>query len=459
MALLIPRNIIKRENALQIKKDLNVYPKETTFYSKKYRKVMTTHKDPITVYSVYNHNKLGECVAMPYVFAKNMFDRTNDDFKHKSIRIKWDGTLRPNQKPIIKDIKNMLYNENVALLHLMPGTGKTCMSIYMITRIKLLTVIIVRDKTLLKQWIASIEKYTRRHNIVVVGDKGWQNKKANIYICLHRRWDKLSTDIRSRVGLVIIDELHLFCNKTGVEAILAFPCAKHYIGCTATPTRSRSGLDTILDYMFGENRVTTEHNLNITMLKLETDFRSGCSDSWLEVYKGLIYKKRRNKKIVKLAALLVEYGHKPMLVTNEKEHVELLHSMLIEEEVNADYIHGDKPNYNDCDVLVGNMQKCGTGFDEESYCTDFGGKRIDVVILCCSIGNVEGLEQILGRSFRADHPIIIYLVDNEKMIVKHWNLAVKWAYSLNDTKKDKTEDACNIIETDWDEIENVLPEL
>jgi flagellar basal body rod protein FlgC len=77
-------------------------------------------------------------------------------------------------------------------------------------------------------------------------------------------------------------------------------------------------------------------------------------------------------------------------------------------------------------VTVGILEMCGTGFDEANACKNWNGERIRCVVLAASIGNIETTKQATGRSFRHKNPILIYPVDKDSNIRKHYGLINEW---------------------------------
>jgi hypothetical protein len=96
---------------------------------------------------------------------------------------------------------------------------------------------------------------------------------------------------------------------------------------------------------------------------------------------------------------------------------------------------GQIGTYYDSDILVGTRSKIGIGFDEKEIAIGWnrpkeegGQRRINLVILD-SVG--LKIEQIAGRAFRAQIPVIIDIVDNHKNTKNHYSVRKKWYESRN----------------------------
>ncbi|GAG77337.1 unnamed protein product, partial [marine sediment metagenome] len=159
--------------------------------------------------------------------------------------------------------------------------------------------------------------------------------------------------------------------------------------------------------------------------------RQGNSD-WSKLTSMLCQDQQRNDQIVRLVSR--NSTSKILILTwRHENHVIPLVQMLKDNGENVDYMAGTKKKYSDSRILIGTISKIGTGFDEKAACDDFNGIRINLLILVGSIKNVELLEQVAGRCFRADFPSIIHFVDDMKIIQNHWKEAKKWYESRNGT--------------------------
>ena len=151
--------------------------------------------------------------------------------------------------------------------------------------------------------------------------------------------------------------------------------------------------------------------------------------NWAQLNKDLTEHPLRNKYIVDL--IIQNPEQKIIVLTWTKDHVSLLYNMLIEKNIQTDFLCGSKQKYNDSQVLIGTIPKIGTGFDEATSCHDFKGRKSNMLILCGSTKNTGGLEQFVGRVFRADFPTVFHLVDNNKIVQSHWKNCEKWYISRN----------------------------
>jgi hypothetical protein len=89
---------------------------------------------------------------------------------------------------------------------------------------------------------------------------------------------------------------------------------------------------------------------------------------------------------------------------------------------------GSMINYKDARLLVGSIQKIGTGFDEESSAKEYTGTRFDLMILVGTTKSESLITQIAGRVLRSPiPPSIVVFVDNHKSVENHWKAIRSWA--------------------------------
>jgi superfamily II DNA or RNA helicase len=139
----------------------------------------------------------------------------------------------------------------------------------------------------------------------------------------------------------------------------------------------------------------------------------------------------RNDQVLGLIKAHPDY--KILILTWRSErHVLPLFKYLKSHGIDCDYMSGTKKTYRDSRVLVGTIQKIGTGFDEKAACENFNGMRINMLIKLGSTASSELLEQVAGRAFRAEFPVIVDFVDDHPLSEKHFTkVADPWYKSRN----------------------------
>jgi superfamily II DNA or RNA helicase len=341
--------------------------------------------------------------------------------------------LRDYQKLVAADAVSYLRLFRATTIKMRPGKGKTITSICISGHLKTLTLVILY-KDLTEQWLIAYKNHSTA-SVWLVGEHFPPSGYCDVIICLYTRVEKIPKEMRDRVGLLIIDEAHTFCNPTGIQAILQFQ-PRFIIACTATFERSRDQLHILMEMVVGTSKaVIANDKVDFTAIKYDTGIvgdrimNPDGGPNWTHLYQSLIYNDTRNQSILALTQMLLHFGRKILIITIEKKHVELLEHLIKASGIKCDTRYGDKDEYEDTNVLIGNIGKLGTGFDEENACKNFtrNSRRIDTVITTVSIATPELYEQVVGRAFRADDPIVIDLKDNDKTIQGHWTkMAYQW---------------------------------
>jgi superfamily II DNA or RNA helicase len=138
-----------------------------------------------------------------------------------------------------------------------PGIGKTVAGIFLITKRKRSTLVLVHRKPLLDQWVAHLAQFLGIE-AREVGRIGSGKRKPNgrldvaMIQSLVRRGQV--SDIVAGYGNVIVDECH-HVPASSFERVLSKVRARYITGLTATPRR-RDGHDPIIPMQLGPIRFT-----------------------------------------------------------------------------------------------------------------------------------------------------------------------------------------------------------
>lgn len=437
---------LSTEEQSNLAQELTFYPVEqkSKFKSKP---SFSTEKKPVYAFIKDNDlqarelkgkakNKLEESkgdptfLRIPFHHAVKKYATCNDQrpYKRTEIAVKEGMSLRETQKVDANKVIEQLKKERTCTLCLRAGGGKTATSCVISTRLKYLTVVLVQNTTLLPQWAKEYAKFT---NAVthIVDDKTPIPENVDVLICHILRYDLIPRSWRDQVGFLIVDEAPLLCNQPGANALLSF-APRFMLVCTATPSRSRDQMYVVMQAFVGKGEVRNKEARPVDVKRIKTVYQGekvkGANGRlvWSTYIQSLLYNMERNQQIVNAIAEDVLTERKILVMTTEKKHVMLLFEMLQEIGVEVDWLSGTKKSYSKCQVLVGNIQKCGVGFDDANFCEEFDGERISIVWIVSEIGNEETAEQVIGRA-RADQPLIRQVVDDDPLSEKHWQLCRK----------------------------------
>lgn len=396
---------------------------------------------PKTVRCYANASKNRISLPMYWIWKENgVFNNyITEDRKYKRT-MSFKNELQESE---FKQVIDILEKKRSVALTLRTGAGKTAVSLFCACHFKQFTVVLVHNSDHCTQWYNSVKTYTSAKPEIVTLNMNGICHDTDILICLYTRWKIVPECVRNDVGLLIIDECDEYCNPTGVEAMLAFAPLKT-MGCTATFDRPGTGLETIMHSILGYSFVTREFDVKFSVNKICTgitgkriDAKHTMGPDWLVLKQSLLYNPDRNNLIVDLVYIRLSEGKKIMIMCTEVDHVMILYELLskrfsedtkkdaLAKSYTCDYLCGNKKSYKDSNVLIGGIKKCGRGFDEESFCDNWNGERINCMMLVDYINNETGLLQTIGRGFRSLDPIVDHFVDKDSTIEKQWKNCAK----------------------------------
>lgn len=377
---------------------------------------------PFKFYDIRN-----QYAYLPFTYGNILKGRIiNNDIDYIKTNWKFTGELREYQKPVEQEALNQLQTYNCTTLGLYPGFGKTILGIKLASYFDMITLILTHREILNTQWNETVLKFSDA-KVWIVGEKH-PPPSCNIIICMDTRYNLISEELRRKIGFLIIDEAHAFCTPGRVNCLLAFE--PKYILIESASLERDDGLHNMMYAIVGTHGVLRESNKPFKVIKLLTNTaperklnRLGGID-WISLNKKTLLNDRRNRIIIEI--IKSNLNLKPLILTSLVDHALLLYEMLKTNNINCDYLCGNKKNYVDSSVLVGTISKIGTGFDPATFCQTYDGRPFDLLLLVCSIKKYDMLVQNIGRVFRADYPTVIHFVDNDPIYKNHWTKSLKW---------------------------------
>ena len=432
MALVIDLDSVTPDQARDIKKALLVVPKTPVFNIRNKGKFAVKPPNPVRAYVIEKDDANRDVLRLPFTFGVRFFLKSNDWRQYPSVYIKSTFELYDYQKEVVKKVFEDFQTGRCAVIKLRPGKGKTRMSIAVSGHLSKLTCVLL-PIDLCDQWKKEYLDACPGVNVWIVGQPSPLGGKCDVIICLYTRTKQIPSALRAQICLLVIDEAHRMCNQTGMDALLDFS-PKYILACTATYHRSRDEMHRLMNAVVGLKHITMENDkMDFSVIKYETGIvaervnnKRGTVD-WTTLVQSLLYNPARNEIIFEMAVKLLAGGRKIMLTTSEVQHVNDLYQMFNSRGVKCDYRTRNKRTVHDTNLLISNIQLSGTGFDPRVSILDFKGRKIDTILQVSSIATPEMAEQIWGRSFRSDTPMLFYLLDSDPTCAKHWNsMAKKW---------------------------------
>jgi len=350
-------------------------------------------------------------------------DKRQPGKKLKGLSFK--GELRADQKTAVK----VMGKYDAGVLHAPTAFGKTVTAIGLIHKRKVNTLILVHSRQLLDQWKERLSMFL---DCVEIGVIGGGKRKATgkidvaTYQSLINRTDNTVDSSVFEYGQVIVDECH-HISAPNYERLLNEIHAKYVLGVTATPQR-QDGHQPIIFMHAGPIRHTVVSSKQnqfeqwvittlIPHLPPEDISNPESRPHIADVYRWLMESEGRNQRIVDDVAMAVNEGRNPILLTERREHVQLLCDLLRDKGVSFTVLRGGMKvkerkeameSLDESQVLIATGKYIGEGFDLP---------KLDTLFLALPISWKGSLAQYAGRIHRKsegkDKVVIYDYVDSE----------------------------------------------
>jgi len=248
----------------------------------------------------------------------------------RALDVAFRGQLTDPQRRAVR----ALVSHDAGILVAPPGGGKTVAATHLIARRARNTLILVHRTQLMEQWIACLAMFLdiepKR-----IGQIGGGRRKPNgdLDVAMIQSLGRQGRvdDLVANYGHIVVDECH-HIPAVSFERVMREVKARFITGLTATPHR-RDGHHPILRFQLGPVRYTVDPKregetlpFSHRLLVRETSFRSeGSQDLGIqEIYRKLAHDHRRNDLILDDVIAAVAEGRSPIVLTERRDHLELL---------------------------------------------------------------------------------------------------------------------------------------
>ncbi len=413
MSVVIDLENIDFDIRKKISEDLSIKPNENN-YNKNPESVLCfdleekDEKHLLTVPFSYYYQTLSH-KNIP-IYSNTTFNKTNSE------RFKFVGKLNRIQEEIKEETFEILNRTRSILISLYCGAGKTFFSLYLTSKLKYKTIILIHLVTLVDQWVESIEEFCPNAKVQILSTTNKIDEDCDFYIINVDSVKKRNKKDFENIGVVIADESHVFCTDNRSQSLMKFN-PRYIIGLSATLDRT-DGMSKILEVYFGPERITRKLYKPFNLYKLNTNIKIKTRQNvqgkldWNNLLETQALDENRNLLIVNIVRYFKTRNF--LILCKRKDQSNIIYKLLKEQNENVDLFIASTRKYNkETRVLVTSYSKSGVGFNF---------KKLDALILAGDVQ--ENIEQYLFRIFRREDvsPIVFDLVDKQFTLNKHYKV-------------------------------------
>ena len=338
------------------------------------------------------------------------------------------GSLRPVQLPVVNSF--LLPEPHDGIISLHTGGGKTVCALYIASRLRVPTLVVVHNSFLRDQWVDRVKAFLPNARIgrVQADVCDVENKDIVIVMLQTLSMKELNVDVFRPIGLVIVDECHHIASEVFVQALPKIT-SKHMLGLSATPDR-KDRLMFAIHWFLGpllyksETGDSVDTAVSVEVYEYQNDdpefneivtCRSGPSEGMVSVpimVNKLTACADRTRWLCKILDDISEGGRQILVLSDRVQHCQDILAGLSEElretacilgtavkaDVRAEYCKTKS-------ILIATYTMCREGFDVPT---------LNTLLMATPRPDID---QIVGRILRVEkvgrivHPLIVDIVD------------------------------------------------
>ena len=375
-------------------------------------------------YKVWHED--AKSLYLPKHFGIERYGQVPEREVDKTPDVHWQfaGSIRPAQLPVVNSF--LLPEPHDGILSLHTGGGKTVCALYIASRLKVPTLVVVHNTFLRDQWVDRIRAFLPKARIgrVQADVVDVQDKDVVIVMLQTLSMKELNGNLFHPIGLVIVDECHHIASEVFVQA-LPKVTSRYMLGLSATPDR-KDKLMFAIHWFLGpllyksDTGDSVDTQVRVEMYEYENndpEFNEIVVSSQGMVSVPIMVNKLtacedRTKWLIRILADVMEEGRQVLVLSDRVQHCKdildglpsdlkeqaCILSQAVKSEVRTEYCKTKT-------ILIATYSMCKEGFDVPT---------LNTLVMATPRPDID---QIVGRILRVEkagravHPLIVDIVD------------------------------------------------
>jgi superfamily II DNA or RNA helicase len=413
---------------------------------------------------VYKQNS--KKIYIPKAYGLKYFgepDNNNLLDNIQKIDLKFNGSLRDEQhSPVEKFVEAAKHPEKRGgIINVRCGFGKTNCALYIISELKVKSMVVVHKEFLINQWKERIEQFLPSARVGYIKGPVCDVEDKDIIIASLQSLSmkKYEPSVFYGIGLTIFDEVH----HTAAEVfsrVFNKATTLYTLGLSATVNR-KDGLTKVFKWHIGDiifRNTAKKDSMKVIMKEYyDTDYRY-CQECFMFNKKPNMSKMINNicDHIPRIEFVIqclkdllsVEPNRKVLILSDRRRHLELFKDLLAKENIDSGFYYGglkqDVLNESETkQILLGTYAYVSEGFDMRGLNTMIlASPKSDVIQ---SVGRILR-DKIEDRAYQS---LVIDIVDKFSVFGNQARKRVKYYKSQGyEIEDDKLFDEAKIIKMD-----------
>lgn len=344
------------------------------------------------------------------------------------IDVEFKGSIRENQKKPVESVLNSCKKGSYSaqsfggILSLPCGYGKTICSLYILSKLKKKTIIVVHKEFLMEQWRERIDQFLPDARVGIIQQNKVKVKQKDIVLAMLQSisMKNYPPEIFDDFGLCIVDECHHISSQVFSRCLPKLGC-KYNLGLSATPRR-KDGLSKVFHWYLGpmvyQIKKRDEMEVNVECIYFKSDNPKYTKEeltnygkiSMPKMINNICEYTRRTLFIIELIKQCVSEDRKMLFLSDRRAHLTDVFDLINEHKICSVgyYVGGmkqsERKESEEKQLMLGTYTMAAEGLDVKSLNTIlFGSPKSDIT-------------QSVGRILRQKHanviPKVIDIVDH-----------------------------------------------